>query len=156
MKKYYYKSKYKILGMILSFAMILAIGVIITILYLDLSRGTQVVIISGYILFCLITMPKLKSLGQEYLILEDDQIKFISPPLTWRIEIQQIKTFRYKGIRWIPVFENLIIETDLDSINIDFNFHNYSKVWSEVLTICKNKNQNLIIDHRLQKRLNFK
>lgn len=156
MKKYYYKSKYKIFGMILSFTLILAIGVMITILYLDLSRGTQIVLISGYIVFCLITIPKLRLLGKEYLILEDDRIEFVSPPLSWQIDVKEIRSIKYRGIRWIPIFENLIIKSDLDTINIDFNFCNYSKLWIDILTNCMDKNPNLKIGLRLKKRLKFK
>ena len=69
--------------------------------------------------------------------------------LTWN----DIKRLERSGLPFGALGEMMVIHTTRGKIYIDYNFANYLDAWKLVISIGKEKNPNLLIDHDLKKRV---
>lgn len=152
MKTIYRKSKIKISLLIITIALIFITSVFILSYNFINSRSSTFFIIFIFISLLIISLNKIKSQFKEYLVIQD-KIMFISVPRSWQIEFNKIKRIGYVGTKFLPMSEMMTIESDIDTIYIDFNFSHYTKVWNEVLDICIENNTQIQVDNKLLKRL---
>lgn len=134
---------------------VLFIGLVaIAIIFLsNMSRGTKGVFICSCITISAIIIPQFKLETSQYIQLDEKKILFYKRPITWTLEMKQIKKIRYSGILWIPMSEVLILESDIEKIKIDFNFYHYLDVWREVIYACLNETSEVVLSNRLVRRL---
>lgn len=152
MKTIYKKSKIKISFLIITIALIFIASVFVLSYSFINIRSSTVFIVFIFISLLIISLNKIKSQFKEYLII-GDRVMFISVPLSWQIEFNKVKRIGYIGTKFLPMSEMMTIESDVDTIYIDFNFSHYKRVWSEVLGTCLENNTKIQVDNKLLKRL---
>ena len=82
-----------------------------------------------------------------------DKIVLTRIPLSWQVKFEDIKRIDYQGIRFLPIFDVMIIKSDTDFVSIDYNFPHYLDIWKQVLELSLEKNPEIQVDIRLLKKL---
>lgn len=131
---------------------IIVIGVLVSIIFISntgraIATSVFVAIGGGFYTY------KIFCEYNAYVIISDKGIVYHrgkeDANLTWN----DIKRLERSGLPFGALGEMMVIHTTRGKIYIDYNFANYLDAWKLVISIGKEKNPNLLIDHDLKKRV---
>lgn len=152
MKKIFYKSKSKIMSLIFTEIIILIVGILILVLLVKPNRTSAILSLSGCSVMGIIVIKSSITLFRDRLEI-GDKIVLTRIPLSWQVKFEDIKRIDYQGIRFLPIFDVMIIKSDTDFVSIDYNFPHYLDIWKQVLELSLEKNPEIQVDIRLLKKL---
>lgn len=113
------------------------------------SLAVAIIILAGELIF----MRKAVLEYKAFINISDEGIVYHrgkeDANLTWN----DIKRLERSGLPFGALGEMMVIHTTRGKIYIDYNFANYLDAWKLVISIGKEKNPNLLIDHDLKKRV---
>ena len=153
----YKKSAKRITALLFCMIFMLVIGVLILLylaVYTDSNRvGYFFGIVSAIGYFVWILIPNIISMYRQKLYI-NDCIAFDNLNNCTQINFDEIIEINYKGTKFFPLSEMIIIKSLKDSIYVDYNFKDYLNIWQEIISLCQERNLNINIDSKIIKRLN--
>ncbi len=152
MKKIFYKSKSKIVSLILTEIIILIAGILILVLLVKPNRTSAILSLSGCSIMGVMVVKSSATLLKDRLEI-GDKIVLTRVPLSWQVKFEDIKRIDYQGVRLLPIFDVMVIKSETDFISIDYNFPHYLDIWKMVLELSLEKNPGIQVDTRLLRRL---
>ena len=155
MKKIFYKSKSKIMSLIFTEIIILIVGILILVLLVKPNRTSAILSLSGCSVMGIIVIKSSITLFRDRLEI-GDKIVLTRIPLSWQVKFEDIKRIDYQGIRFLPIFDVMIIKSDTGFVSIDYNVPHYLDIWKQVLELSLEKNPEIQVDIRLLKKLKLR
>lgn len=155
MNKYFKKSRVKVTALIFFIIIVEIFGTLFFIFFINMKQGASIYIFIVLGVLAIYSVIKVKSQYDEYLIVNPAEIKLVDSPIVWQTKFTEIKKIKYTGLQWIPMSEVLVIESEVDTIYVDFNFIRYLEVWKDILDICLEQKPDIDVDPRLIKRLKY-
>lgn len=117
-----------------------------------ISLASWMVSLIGTALFMIISYPQLKTQANQFLQVSKDKIVLVDNLSSVSMEYAEINKIVYHGTRLIVMTEHITLHSETKTINIDFNYKKYLKVWQEAATLCLLGNNQVVIDERIRKR----
>ena len=152
MKKIFYKSKSKIVSLILTEIIVLIAGILILVLLVKPNWTSAILSLSGCSIMGVMVVKSSATLLKDRLEI-GDKIVLTRIPLSWQVKFEDIKRIDYQGVRLLPIFDVMVIKSETDFVSIDYNFPHYLDIWKMVLELSLEKNPGIQVDTRLLRRL---
>ena len=152
MKKIFYKSKSKIVSLILTEIIVLIAGILILVLLVKPNWTSAILSLSGCSIMGVMVVKSSATLLKDRLEI-GDKIVLTRIPLSWQVKFEDIKRIDYQGVRLLPIFDVMVIKSETDFVSIDYNFPHYLDIWKMVLELSLEKNPGIQVDTRLLRKL---
>ena len=150
----YKKSKIKIYVMIISIFLLTFLVGLFIILFATRKMSLPPFIACLFVatLFMFIYYPQLRKEATQFLEVNNDKIVLYDNISSVTMLYTEINKITYHGTKLIGISERITIHSKTETINIDYNYKKYLKIWKEVITLCLLKNSHVTIDKRIRKR----
>ena len=158
MEHEYQRSKKQIIIMTIFITLIWVVGLLILYkLGISNSAGklklySRIILVSA-VAPIIITAITIKKQVQEKIFISPEMIKCQDQNNCIIISYDKIIQIKYRGLSWIPLLDQLSIQSGDEVIYIDFIYSKYKEMWLEILKNLKAIRPHFQIDHRILRRL---